>query len=121
LVAAFATRGLCADLFELLTLEHELFIGDVVLKELRKVLRSQLRVPIPTCDEIQTLLCSYAMVPKPRKRLGLKLREELDWMLASAVAAKVDVVTTGDKTLLAAKGLPLKCVSPRGLWDLVRR
>jgi predicted nucleic acid-binding protein len=42
LIAAFATRGLCADLFAHVLLEHELVVGEVVLTELRRNLRTKL-------------------------------------------------------------------------------
>ena len=38
LIAAFATRGLCSDLFVHVLLEHELIVGEVVLDELREKL-----------------------------------------------------------------------------------
>lgn len=33
LVSAFASRGFCADLFELVLLEHELIVGSNVLRD----------------------------------------------------------------------------------------
>jgi predicted nucleic acid-binding protein len=36
-LAAFATRGLCADLFAHVLLEHELLVGETVIRELRSV------------------------------------------------------------------------------------
>ena len=44
LVSAFATRGLCADLFELVLLEHELVLGHHVIEELSKALRTKLKL-----------------------------------------------------------------------------
>jgi hypothetical protein len=41
LVSAFASRGLCADLFELVLLEHDLVLGRNVLRELSKALRGK--------------------------------------------------------------------------------
>lgn len=43
-VAALATRGLCADAFRTVVAEHELVIGEVILDELRRVLRTKLRL-----------------------------------------------------------------------------
>ena len=39
LVSAFAARGLCADLLEVVLLEHEFTLGRNVLSELGKALR----------------------------------------------------------------------------------
>ena len=72
LVAAFATRGLCADLFAHVLLEHELVVGEVVLDELREKLRTKLKLPKKTVDEIEALLRESVVVKKPAKHLGLK-------------------------------------------------
>ena len=45
LVSAFATRGLSADLFEMVLLEHELVTGKRVLQELQKALRTKIKLP----------------------------------------------------------------------------
>ena len=56
LIAAFATRGLCADLLTHVLLEHELLVGEFVLRELRTKLRTKLKLPRQTIDAIETLL-----------------------------------------------------------------
>lgn len=44
LVSAFASRGLCADVLELVLLEHDLVVGQNVLRELKKALREKVSV-----------------------------------------------------------------------------
>ena len=46
LVSAFASRGLCTDLFELILLEHELIVGKQVLLELRRSMRQKIKLPV---------------------------------------------------------------------------
>lgn len=122
LVSAFATRGLCADLFSHVLLEHELVVGEVVLVELRRALRDRIRVPRPVIEEIDDLLREAAVVPKPRAHLRLGISDPDDeWIVASAVAGRADVLVTGDSALLeAASRAPLRVVSPRELWDVLR-
>lgn len=122
LVSAFATRGLCADLFDTLLLDHELVIGEVVLKELRRVLRDRIKVPARTVDEIEALLRTNTVVPKPYKHLQLGVRDlEDEWVVASAVSARADVLLTGDRDLHAlGQRTPIRIVTPRALWDLLR-
>ena len=122
LIAAFATRGLCADLFAHVLLEHEIVIGEVVLEELREKLRKKIKLPKRTIDEIETLLRESTLVKKPKKHLALKISDPDDeWIVASAVAGGADVLVTGDAAVLkVAKRAPLTIVSPRGLWDLLR-
>lgn len=120
LVAAFATRGLCTDLFAYVLLEHELIVGEVVLTELRQKLRLKLKLPKKAIDEIEDMLREHEVVPRPKKHLGLKITDP-EWIVASAVAGGADIVVTGDAAVLkAAKRSPIPIVSPRGLWDRLR-
>jgi uncharacterized protein len=123
LIAAFATRGLCADLFAHVLLEHELVVGDVVLTELRRNLRTKLKLPKKTIDEIEAQLRDGLVVKSPAKHLGLDISDPDDeWVVASAVAGGADVLVTGDAAVLKlGKRAPLRIVSPRGLWELLRR
>ena len=62
LVSAFASRGLCADLFELILLEHELVVGTQVIAELRRALRKKIKLPVARCDEIDEFLREHGGV-----------------------------------------------------------
>jgi putative PIN family toxin of toxin-antitoxin system len=123
LVAAFATRGLCADVTRVVLAEHELITGDVVLAELRKVLAHRIKLPAATVDDILALLRDQEVVPKPKKPSDLRVRDPDDrWILASAIAGRSDVLVTGDQDLLDVAGkAPLPIVSPRGFWDLLSK
>ena len=122
LVAAFATRGLCADVMRTVLAEHELVIGEVVLAELREVLSRRLKLPAPAVADIVALLRAQDVVPKPAQPSDLPVRDPDDrWILASAVAGHADVLVTGDQDLLAvADQAPLPILNPRGFWDLLR-
>ena len=56
LVSAFTARGLCADLYELAAVRHELIIGTPVITELTRILDKKLRVPQTTQTRISRLL-----------------------------------------------------------------
>ena len=122
LVSAFATRGLCADLLRHVLAEHELIIGEVVIVELRRVLRDRIKVPSRTVAAVERLLRDQLVVPKPAKPHPLPIRDTDDrWVLASAVAGQADVLVTGDSDLLEmASRAPLPIVDPRGFWNMVR-
>ncbi|HYN16160.1 MAG TPA: putative toxin-antitoxin system toxin component, PIN family [Terriglobales bacterium] len=122
LVSAFATRGLCADLFRHILAEHDLITGEVVIAELRRVLRERLKVPARTVAAVEQLLRDQVVVPKPAEPHPLPIRDTDDrWVLASAVAGKADVLVTGDSDLLEmASRAPLPIIDPRGFWNMVR-
>ena len=119
LVAAFATRGLCADVVRTVLADHELITGDVVLEELRAVLEERIKLPASTVREIVSLLRAHEVVPRPGAPSPLPIRDEDDrWIVASAVAGQADVLVTGDQDLLSVAGrCPIPIVSPRGFWE----
>ena len=124
LVSGFATRGLCADVIRFALAEHELIVGQVVLDELKRVLKQKIHLPDEQIQEILTFLESQTVQPKPTSPSPTPVRDEDDqWVLASALAAKADVLVTGDKDLLdvADEVAGLTITDPRGFWNLVRK
>lgn len=121
-LAAFATRGLCADLFAHVLLEHALLIGETVIRELRSKLRIKLKLSKSAIDEIEALLRDQVVVRTPRKHLKLEISDPDDeWIVAEAMAGNADVLVTGDAALQKlGKRAPLPIVSPRGLWQMLR-
>jgi len=121
-IAAFATRGLCADLFAHTLLEHELLVGETVLRELRSKLRLKLKLSRSAIDEIEALLRDQTVVKTPTEHLSLGISDPDDeWIVAEANAGHADVLVTGDAALQkAARRSPVPIVSPRGLWEMLR-
>jgi putative PIN family toxin of toxin-antitoxin system len=120
LVSGFATRGLCADVIHLVLAEHELITAEVVLTELKRVLKQKIRLPSEQIQKILTFLESQTVQPKPISLSSIPVRDEDDqWVLASALAAKADVFVTGDKDLLeiAEQVSGLTITDPRGFGD----
>lgn len=123
LVAAFATRGLCADVLRTVLVDHELVIGDVIFDELERVLAQKLGVPEPRRAAVRSALGTAVVVPRPAAPHPLPLQDADDrWVLATAVDGRADVLVTGDRDLLeAAEAAPLTIVSPRAFWEQLRR
>ncbi|MFL5384234.1 MAG: putative toxin-antitoxin system toxin component, PIN family [Longimicrobiaceae bacterium] len=125
LVSAHATRGLCRDVLRLVLSEHTLLTGEVVLAELERVLTNKFKVPPEIAkDDVIAPLRDHHVEPRPQTVGSLAVRDPDDaWVLASAIAAKAEVLVTGDPDLLAlADTIPdLQITNPRGFWDLHRR
>jgi len=60
LVSAFATRGLCADLLELVLLQHEFIVSRSLLRELERALRLKVKVPARDAVAISDFLADQA-------------------------------------------------------------
>jgi len=122
LVSAVATRGLCADILNLVLTKHQLVVGVTVLAELNKVLRQKMRVPTEIAQELDALLRREAMVVGKTKALSVTIRDKSDVpVLAEAVAGRAEVLVTGDLDLLEITGkLPIRILTPRGLWEQLR-
>ena len=121
LVSAFLARGLCADLFRLVLIEHTLVTSEVVLTELQDVLSRKGRLPAPQIAAIQAFLRDQPVAPRPAQTLQLGLVDSDDeWVVASAVLVDADLFVTGDQGVLACIQPPLPIVNPRGCWERLR-
>ena len=122
LVSAVATRGLCADIFNLALAEHQLIVGETVLAEVRRVLKQKMRVPDDVVGEFEALLRAEATVIAKAKTVSIVVRDKSDMpVLAEAISGKAEVLVTGDKDLLEVTAkVPLDILSPRGLWERLR-
>jgi uncharacterized protein len=123
LVAAFATRGLCADVLRTVLAEHELLLSGTVVEELTRILIEKIRVPAPTVREIAVFLrASASLADTPGKPPPVVVRDPDDAVILSeALSIGADVLVTGDKDLLEAGTVPdIRIIDPRGFWQLVR-
>ena len=123
LVSAFATRGLCADVLRTVLAEHELLTSDFVLGELEAVLTGRLGVPHRHVRAVLDLLRRFHVQPTPKELPDLRLRDSDDLnVVAAALAARADVLVTGDHDLLAIDDQvdTMTITNPRGLWELLK-
>ena len=123
LVAAVATRGLCADVVNLIMAEHELILGEAVLTELKRVLRKKMRVPAEVIDEYDSLLRRESRVVPKAKAVVVAIRDKSDIpVLSEAIAGNAEVLITGDRDLLEiVEQLPLQILTPRAWWEHLRQ
>ena len=122
LVSAFATRGLCAEVLELVLLDHELITGRNVLRELEKALRKKVKLSVARSTEIIDFVSSEAtqIVDKAEPaQLDIDAADAL--VVGEALAGRAELFVTGDAALLGlAVAEPLKVLSPRQFWETLR-
>jgi predicted nucleic acid-binding protein len=122
LVAALATRGLCADLLRLVLVEHQLVTGRPVFRELRRVLVEQLRLPQATADQVMPFLREQGEISAPAQPAPWPADDaDNRWILAAALEVGTDVLVTSDPAFLAIEDrVPFRICRPRGFWELLR-
>ena len=123
LVSAFATRGLCADVLRLALAEHEVVTGEAVIAETCKALAQRIGLAEPLVAEVEHFLRSQNVAAEPAELPDVSIRDQQDLhMLASAIAGRAEVFVTGDRDFLeASREIPIRVVTPRGFWELLRQ
>lgn len=122
LVSAFAARGLCAELFELVLLEHDLILGRSVLQELSEVLQQKIKLPARDTAAIITFLEDEAsQLVESSDPVDVDVDRDDAIVLGDAMAGHAEVFVTGDaKVLGLGQHGALQIVSPRGFWELLQ-
>ena len=123
LVSALATRGLCADLLQLIIAEHELLCAEVVLVELERILTKRLKVPQAAVERQLTNLRRHTTIARPSQASPYPVPDpDDDLVLASALQGHAEVLVSGDVDLLSVKEQVTELVitNPRGLWEMLR-
>lgn len=123
LASALATRGLCADVLREVLAKHRLLTSDEVREELFRALSNKFGIPGRIVKELQLFLAREAVTVPAAKPAGKGLRDEADRLiLGSAVAGEADLFATGDGELQQAGRIAsMRIVSPRQLWQLLRK
>ena len=122
LVSAFATRGLCADVFEVVLLNHELILGRTVLQELEKALRQKVKIPARDSAAILAFVTDQAahLVGSSRP-VSAAVDVDDAIVLGEAAGGNAEVFVTGDAKVLAlCRHGELRIVSPRAFWAMLQ-
>ena len=120
LASALATRGLCAELFEVVLLSHELLTSESVLRELQRVLPDKLGQSEEVTKGFIDLLRAQAVVVTTEHPSPALPDPDDESIVAAAVAGNATVFVTGDKALLELQSVePLPIVSPRKFWEIL--
>jgi len=118
LVAALATRGLCAALFETCLKSHQIIGTDQILDEVQKALAEKVKLPALLVMGIRKYLLSEWTQVTPEDVAPTSCRDPTDLsILGAALSGKADAIVTGDMGLLVLKsfqGIPI--FTPREFW-----
>ncbi len=122
IVAAFGTRGSCAELFARVLAAHEYGVDMNLIGEVERVLRTKFRLPEVRVAMARDLLTGTGVLVEPGP-LGVRACRDPDddRILALARAFAADVLVTGDDDLLVLhpwSGIAI--VRPRDFWPMDR-
>lgn len=122
LIAAFASRGLCAEVFEICVESHSIILSDFILAEVREKLDQKVRLPRPHIKEIITYLKAMAEIVEPAPLAAGVCRDSDDLnIIDTAVSGGAELLVTGDADLLILKEfMGVNIVTPRGFWERLR-
>ena len=108
IIAAFASRGLCAELLEECLKNYEIILSEYILSEVIQKLITKICIPSRVAQEISNFLKEHATIVTP---------EDLP-IIGTALAGKAQFLITGDKELLKLKMYrTVEIISPRKFWE----
>lgn len=120
LASALATRGLCAELFELVLQSHELLISESVFQELKRILPGKLGQSVSVTEGFVAFLHDEACLVKGERPFPSLPDPDDEPIVASALAGQAHVFVTGDKALLELQQVAnLPVISPRQFWEML--
>jgi len=122
IVAAFATRGLCAEIFEVCLLDRIIVLSDFILSEVEEKLISKIHLPQGIVHEIIDYLRGQSEIVNPKEVKGSVCRDKADLnIIGTALSGNARFIITGDEDLLILKKYKgVEMITPREFWSLLK-
>ena len=123
IIAAFATRGLCADVLELCISGHTLVTSEFILSETREKLSEKLHLPESVIHDIISYLHDNSEIVVPARIVESMCRDKDHVeIIGTAVSGKANFIITGDEDLVVLiNHEQVKILTPRAFWEFLRR
>lgn len=123
IVAAFATRGLCAEIFEVCLTGHSIIISEHILSEIQKTLIEKIHLPKGIVQNITGYLKNIAELFEPEQIDKSVCRDKNDnKIIGTAVSGNADFIITGDNDLLVLKKYRgIAIIIPREFWTFLKQ
>lgn len=123
IIAAFASRGLCADVFEVCLESQNIIISTHILSEVERNLVKKIRLPKNIVRDVLDYLGDVTEMVEPENPDGSVCRDKSDIpVIGTAISGKAGFIITGDKELLALKKFrKIAIVSPRDFWSYLKK
>lgn len=121
IIAAFAARGLCKEIFEVCLNNNELFVCKKLFYEVEKNLIKKIKLPQKIIDDIISMISNHSTFAKPDQIDGNICRDKNDlYILGLALKTNADCIVTGDKDLLVLKQFKnTRILTPRNFSNIL--
>jgi putative PIN family toxin of toxin-antitoxin system len=122
IVAAFAARGLCAEVFEVCVSDHSIVLSEHILSETQDKLIKKVKLPKKAALAIIDYLRGIAEIVIPVLLDKSICRDKDDVIIiGTAISGLANFIITGDEDLLILKTYKdVKIVTPRQFWSSIR-
>ncbi|MFQ5721690.1 MAG: putative toxin-antitoxin system toxin component, PIN family [Candidatus Aminicenantales bacterium] len=122
IVAAFAARGLCAEVFEVCLTGQRLVLSGYILSEVAEKLIDKISLLQNIVQEIIDFLKEQAEIVSPKKLDESICRDKKDIpIIGTALSGKARFVITGDEDLLILKKhKDVDIITPRDFWSRLK-
>jgi len=122
IVAAFATRGLCAELFEVCLIKCKIVLSEYILSEVAEKLITKIHLPQSIVEEILQFLKEHAQIVKPEMIESFILKDKKDIpIIGTALSGNAQFLITGDKELLSLREYRnIEILSSRKFWERLK-
>lgn len=122
IVASFAARGLCAEIFEVCLTDHTTILSEYILAEVEEKLIGKIHLPRKTVQEIVVYLREHSEIVHPEKIVEPRCRDRKDIpIIGTALSGDAAFLITGDEDLLSIKKYgKVTIVTPRMFWSRCR-
>ncbi len=123
IVAAFATRGLCSDIFEVCLIDHSIVTSEHILSEVKEKLIDKIHLAQSIAHDIVGYLRNQAEVVVPEELYESVCRDKDDVsVIGTALSGSARFIITGDEDLLSLrKYKDIEIVTPREFWSRLKR
>lgn len=123
IIAAFAARGLCSEVFEVCLTNHTIVTSEHILSEVEKGLVKKIHLPGNIIASIMDYLRDVAEIFQPQVIEDSACRDIEDRkIIGTAVSGNAQLIITGDDDLLTLKKvMKTNIVTPREFWNRLRK
>lgn len=121
IIAAFASRGLCAEIFEVCLAGHTIVISAHIFSEIHEKLIEKIHLPQSIVQNIIDYLRNTSEAFEPDQVESVCSDKDDNKIIGTALSGNARFIITGDSDLLALKKYKaIKIITTREYWKLLK-